>query len=93
MPRQIIIKARFERVYYRLSEQNLRMVDAGLKDFEDYLKTGKAPVGLGIKHLGSKTYEFRVSLALRVLYILDEDRVILAFLGTHDELNRFLKNQ
>ena len=93
MPREIISKVKFERTYHCLSEADQRLTDTALKEFGHYLQTGSAPVGLGIKHLGSHTYEFRVSLALRVVYVLRDDQVILSLLGTHDEVRRFLKHQ
>lgn len=93
MPRRIIVKRKFEHAYFRFSQTDKQIVDVALKNFECYLKTGHAPTGLGIAHLGSRTYEFRAGLALRIVYIAQNDQIVLALLGSHDEVRRFLKNQ
>lgn len=91
MPRKILAKAGFEHAYRRLSESDQRLVDEALRHFGDYLRTGQAPVGLGIKHLGSRTCEFRASLGLRVVYVTAGETIYLALLGSHDEVRRYLK--
>ena len=91
MPRSIVTKARFERAYRRLSLTNQDLVDAALRSFGHYLETGRAPLGLGIKHLGGQTYEFRAGLALRIIYFVDNEEIVLALLGNHDEVRRFIK--
>jgi len=78
MPRQLVAKARFLRAYRQLPETDQRLVDVVLRHFEHYLRTNSAPAGLGVKHFGGRTYEFRAGLAL---------------LGTHDDVRRFLKSQ
>ena len=93
MAREIVTKAAFERAYQKLSESHRELVDDSLRRFEIYLRTREASGGLGIKHLGSRTYEFRVGLSLRIVYVLEENRIILALLGTHDEVRRYLKHR
>lgn len=93
MHRKILVKRAFARAYERLGEDEKRSVDEALRGFERYLESGAAPAGLGIKHLGSRTYEFRVGLRLRAIYVLMEEFVLLSHLGTHDEARRFLKRQ
>ena len=93
MSRQIVTKAAFESAYRRLKAADQELVDDALARFQHYLKTNEAPVGLGIKHLGGRTYEFRAGLALRAVYVVDGERVVLALLGTHDAVCRFLKRQ
>ena len=93
MPRQIVVKAGFQRAYRRLSEQDRNLVDEALKRFDTYLQTQQAPPGLGIKHLGSRTYEFRAGLALRIVYVAEGAKIVLSLLGSHDEVRLFLKRQ
>ena len=93
MPRQIVAKAAFQRAYHHLREADQQLLDSALQQFQHYLKTGEAPVGLGLKRIGGRTYEFRVSLALRVVYVLEGACVVLSLLGSHDEVRRFLKRQ
>jgi len=93
MPRQVLAKARFLRAYHRLSEADQGLVESALKQFREYLHTGHAPVGLGMKHVGGRTYELRVSLALRIVYVIEGSEVGLSLLGNHDEVRRFLRRQ
>ncbi len=93
MSRQIIVKAGFQKAYHRLSAAEQHLVDAALQRFQRYVAIREAPVGLGLKHLGGRTYEFRVGLALRCVYVLTDEQIVLALLGTHDDVRRFLKRQ
>ena len=93
MPRQVVAKARFLRAYHRLSEADHGLVDSALRQFRDDLHAGHAPMGLGIKPVGGRTYELRVSLALRVVYVIEGNLVVLSLLGNHDEVRRFLRRQ
>ena len=93
MSRQIIVKAGFERAYRRLPEADRHLVDEALKRFDLYLRTHQAAAGLGLKHLGSRTYEFRAGLALRIVYVAEGEKIVLSLLGSHDEVRRFLKRQ
>ena len=65
MARQLILKASFHRAYGRLVPAERDRVKKALGLLQDYLDTGYAPIGLGLKKLGSEVYEFRVGLALR----------------------------
>ena len=93
MPRQLVAKAGFNRSYSRLPVADQRLVDEALRRFQHYLQTNEAPVGLGLKHLAGRTYEFRAGLALRIVYVAEQDQIVLVLLGNHDEVRRFLKRQ
>lgn len=93
MPRQIFVKAGFTQAYGKLVESEQRLVDHALQRFERYLQTNEAPVGLGVKHLGARTYEFRAGLSLRIVYVIEEKKIFLSLLGTHDEVRRYLRRQ
>jgi len=93
MARQLVAKAKWRRAYHRLSDANQRLVDEALRRFRHYLSTGEAPVGLGITHLGGRTYEFRIGLGLRSVYVVEGQEVVLVLLGNHDDVRRFLKHQ
>lgn len=93
MPRKIFRAPAFLRTYCRLSTPQQQLVDAALKKFEAYLATKQAPAGLGAKHVGGRTYEFRAGLALRIVYVIERDTIVLALLGSHDEVRRFLRRQ
>ena len=93
MSRQIVTEERFERAYRQLSERDQFLVDNALRNFWSYLESRQAAVGLGIKHLGGRVYEFRAGLKLRIVYVITENQLILSLLGTHDEVIRFLKSR
>lgn len=91
MARRLIVKARFQHAYDRLSAAQQDLVKKALRDLQHYLDGTPAPVGLGLKKLGPGVYEFRVGLALRGVYAEDGPLVVLALLGSHEDVRRFLK--
>lgn len=91
MARQLVLKASFQRAYDRLEAADRERVKKALTLLRHYLDTGEAPVGLGLKKLGSGVYEFRAGLALRGVYVEEGSLLALALLGSHDEVRRFLK--
>lgn len=93
MARVLVYTARFRRAYHRLQESEQHLVDHALTGLAAYLETGCAPVGLGLKKLGSGVFEARAGLGLRIVYVEEGDRLILALLGHHDEVRRFLRRQ
>lgn len=91
MARQLVLKASFQRAYGRLALAERARVKKALLMLQQYLDTGEAPVGLGLKKLGAGVYEFRAGLALRGVYVEEGSLLALALLGSHDEVRRFLK--
>ena len=91
MLRRVVIKARFQRAYDRLSADDRVRVKSALHTFHAYLASGDAPLGLGLRKLTSGVYEFRVGLALRVVVVEEGEVLALALLGSHDEVHRFLR--
>lgn len=57
-----------------------------------YFEHQFAAYGLGIKKLGPKTFEARVTDKIRIVWIKEGDSVFFALLGTHEEVRRFIKN-
>ncbi len=91
MARQLIVKAGFHRAYDKLSSGERELVKKALRFLEEYLRTGQAPAGLGLKKLGPGVYEFRAGLALRGVYVEEGLALALALLGSHEAVRRFLK--
>ena len=91
MARQLLVKARFQRAYDRLSSAEQDLVKKALRLLQQYLETGHAPGGLGLKKLGPGVYECRAGLALRGVYVDEGTVLALALLGSHNEVRRFLK--
>ncbi len=62
-------------------------------DLPDALRNSAKHSGLGLRKLHSSgIWEVRVGLGLRVLLQLTSDQAIFRFLGTHDEVRKYLKN-
>ena len=62
-------------------------------DIETALSNPQDHRGIGLRKLHPMgIWEVRVGLSLRALFRLSDDEVIFAFLGTHDEVKRFLKS-
>ena len=93
MSRVLVYTARFRRAYHRLQEPDQHLVDHALAGLTEYLETGRATMGLGLKKLGPGVFEARAGLGLRIVYVEEGDRVMLALLGNHDEVRRFLRRQ
>ena len=82
----------FEKIIRRL-HPNERMevqrnVDALVRAFE----THSVPIGAGLKKLGGSLWEFRISLALRVLFEWNRQVVTFLFIGNHNEVQQFLRH-
>ncbi|HBH96441.1 MAG TPA: hypothetical protein DDX89_01435 [Candidatus Omnitrophica bacterium] len=93
MARHLVSTEKFRRAYRRLSASNQQLVEKALEQLGGYLKTGLAPVGLGITKLAPGVFEVRAGLDVRIVYVEEGPRCFLALLGDHDEVRRFLKRQ
>jgi mRNA-degrading endonuclease RelE of RelBE toxin-antitoxin system len=47
--------------------------------------------GLGIRKLRSDLFECRVGLALRVVFRASSEALIVRFIGSHDEIQKYLR--
>ena len=73
------------------SEQRSGVLDAILS-LPEALGRPHAHAGLGIRKLhASGIWEARVGLGLRIVFTLAEGALTLVFVGSHDEVKRFLK--
>ena len=62
-------------------------------DLETGLANPQEHRGLGLRKLHpTGIWEIRVGLSLRALFRLREDEAVFVFLGTHDEVRRFLRD-
>lgn len=57
-----------------------------------YLENQVAPYGLRIKKVGPNTFEARATDKIRIVWVRKEDVAYFVLLGTHDEVNRFIRN-
>jgi mRNA-degrading endonuclease YafQ of YafQ-DinJ toxin-antitoxin module len=47
--------------------------------------------GLGIRKLRADLFECRIGLGLRLLFRVSPDALILRFIGSHDEVQKYLR--
>ena len=84
---------RFRRQCKAASPQDRAAILKILLDLEVTLTSPQEHSGLGLRKLHAAGYwEVRAGLSLRVLFRLDKDEAVFAFLGNHDEVKRFLSS-
>jgi mRNA-degrading endonuclease YafQ of YafQ-DinJ toxin-antitoxin module len=64
----------------------LRLLELG-----DAFGKPHAHSGLGIRKLRADLFECRVGLSLRILFRASPDALILRFIGSHDEVQKYLR--
>ena len=93
MPVQVRFKPAFQKAFDHLTREKQLLV---VKALDQYFKEAKAPYGLRIKKLydggGEKTFEARVAIDIRVVWVQTKEGIVFALLGSHDDVRRFIKN-
>lgn len=96
MPLRSVFKSTFQKAFDRLSQEKKLLVLKALEALAVYFQTSQAPYGLRVKRLYtgrlSKTFEARVSADLRLVWIQTRDEATFCLIGSHAEVQRFLKN-
>lgn len=81
----------FVRSAKRLNPPDKTQLAESLEQLNNFILTGDLPIGLGFRKIGRHKYEFRVGLRLRVVVKVEGDAYYLVFIGSHDEVNRYLR--
>jgi mRNA-degrading endonuclease RelE of RelBE toxin-antitoxin system len=89
--RRIVPLQSFERSAKKLSPPEKAQLTESLEQFNNFILTGDLPIGLGFKKIGQDKYEFRAGLRLRVVARVEGDSYYLVFIGSHDEVSRYLR--
>lgn len=96
MPLRFRFKLSFNKEFEALSSERQDLVTKALEALDEYFKTGKASYGLRVKKLyessTGKTYEARISLDLRIVWIQSRDQIVFSLIGNHNDICRFIKN-
>lgn len=96
MPLRYAFKSAFQKAFDKLPAQSQTLVLKALEAIDQYFKTGQSSHGLQIKklHSGShaKTFEARVTIGLRIVWVETKEEAIFSLLGNHDAVRRFIKN-
>jgi mRNA-degrading endonuclease RelE of RelBE toxin-antitoxin system len=48
--------------------------------------------GLGLRKLSPRLWELRVGISMRAVFALEQSNALFLFLGTHNEVRRFLRD-
>ena len=72
------------------SSQAARLLKA-IEKFQGAMEHHQWPQGLGITHLRSDYFEFRVDIHTRVIYRRTGDLIHYVLYGSHDQVKQFLK--
>lgn len=91
--RRIVALPAFQRSLKKLRLLEKAHLEESLDQFSAFVYRGVTPSGLGFKKLDKDIYEFRVDLRLRVLVLAEEDIYYLVLIGSHDEINRYLRRK
>ena len=90
-------KARFEKAFRRLPRSEQQRVIETVGQIERFFATREAPEGLGLRKLFATeslgaVCEARVTLALRLLFSVQPNRLIVLMVGHHNEVRRFIRS-
>ena len=87
---------RYLKQFDALSAHDQQLAVQADAEIRQYYQTGAASFGLRIKRLHAgghgKVFEARVSLALRLLWVQHAESVTFVLIGTHSEVQRFLRS-
>lgn len=90
-----VYKNKFLKRFDRYSKEEQVLVIAADKEIRQFYQTRLAPYGLRLKKLydnnREKTFEARVSDKIRILWIESGDTIYFDFVGSHDEIQRYIK--
>ncbi|MBI4355282.1 MAG: hypothetical protein HY597_02365 [Candidatus Omnitrophica bacterium] len=93
---QFLYKDRYLKRFDRFSAHEQRLILAADQEIHRYYESRQAPVGLRIKLLHAsgdgKVFEARASQAIRIVWAQRPDLVSFLLVGTHDEVQRFLRS-
>ena len=96
MALKYFFKPSFEKAFDQLSRKDQLLTLKSLEAIRLSIEEGRASPGLGIKKLyekgGYKTFEARLSLGLRIVWVQSRDSAFFTLLGDHNDVRKFLKN-
>jgi len=83
---------RFRRYCRDLGREERAALLKSLLELDRVLENPRQHSGTGLRKLPNGVWELRAGLALRALFYLEKEEATFLFLGTHDEVRRFLRN-
>lgn len=79
----------FKRLDKGIQEKAIYAIDSLL----NFLNTHQKPEGLGLKKVYKNYWEIRIDIKNRIIFELNEDIINIAFVGSHDNIRKFLKSR
>lgn len=96
MPLRYRFKSSLHKAFDSLGTKDQELAIKALEALKTYFTTSRSSYGLRVTKLhenkSGKTFEARISLALRIVWVEIKDEVIFSLIGNHDEVRRFIKN-
>ena len=90
---RVDIGARLARTVIKLDPQTVAELEAKLARVAAQFGEAHRHGGLGLRKLGRRSYEARVGLDLRIVFIHEGDRLTAYDLMTHDQVRKWLKGR
>ena len=91
-----LFKAAFQKAFDELQKKDQILTLKALECVKNYVVNGTAPHGLRIKKLyqggSGVTFEARINLDLRLVWVQTKEELIFSLLGSHNEVKQFLRN-
>ena len=82
----------FVRTLELLASQDRAKTTRTISDLLEFLENKIRPsAGLGVKKLRKNLWEVRVDIRTRVIFTLNPNLITFAFIGSHDEIKKYLK--
>ncbi len=89
---EIRLTKRFLAAVRRLPAVDAAAVDSALAQLLATFGRPHAHTGGSVRPIRAPVYELRVTLALRVVFAREGDELKVDFVGTHAEVQRYLRN-
>ena len=90
--RQLAFSNNFIRQHAKLAIEERAGVKDTLKNFTEALDNNEIRKGFGFKKLRTNVFEIRVDIRLRLLILEENGQMVCHVVGTHNDIENFLKN-
>jgi hypothetical protein len=87
----IFLSARFQAALKNLSDADFARVESALQVIPDCFGHPHAHSGISIRRLRKNVFECRAGLKLRLLFRQNAGVLEFFFVGSHDEIRRFIQ--
>jgi len=88
---RVVFLRRFDRAMARLPVGERAQALQALERLLDHFNGGPKPIGLGLRKLRGAFWEIRLSLANRMVFLLERDVATFVLVGDHEEIRRVLR--